>query len=162
MLSNVGDPQLIWGKAVELAVDQIISGDYSAESFEPYRSGQSVDAGLGHQDRHRARAHRDTHAQGEFGVDASVSVGAAGGDVHFADQSGQPLAPQLCRGGRCALVFVVVLSCDAKGFAAAVNGRPGADESVDHRVEPFGRGLSSPRNFAACRTMDSSVSNSWI
>lgn len=82
--------------------------------------------------------------------------------MDFADQSGQPLAAQLGRGGRCALVLVVVLPCDAKDFAAAVNGCPGVDEAVDHRVEPFGRGLSSPKNLAACRTMDGSVSSSWI
>ena len=82
--------------------------------------------------------------------------------MDLADQSGQPLPAQLCRGDGLSLVLVVVLTADAKDFAAAVSRSPGVDKSIDHRVHPFGRGLSSPRNVAARRTIASSVSSSWI
>lgn len=38
-------PQLIWCEPVELAVDQIIGGGHAAQSLDPHRSGQAVDAG---------------------------------------------------------------------------------------------------------------------
>lgn len=44
--------------------------------------------------------------------------------MDFADQSGQPLAVQLCRGDGLSLVLVVVLTADAKDFAAAVYRSP--------------------------------------
>lgn len=40
VLGDVGDPQLIWAKPVELAVDQIIGGDDPAQPFEAGRSGR--------------------------------------------------------------------------------------------------------------------------
>lgn len=73
-------------------------------------------------------------------MDAAVAVGAAGGDVDFADQSGQLLASELPRGGGCALVFVVVLPAETKDFAAAVYRCPGVGEPVDHRVDCNERG----------------------
>jgi hypothetical protein len=35
VLRNVGYPQLIWGETVELAIDQIISGDHAAQPLDP-------------------------------------------------------------------------------------------------------------------------------
>ena len=49
MLRHVSDPQLIRGKPVELAIDQIIRSGHAAQSLHPYRSEQAVDAGQGHQ-----------------------------------------------------------------------------------------------------------------
>jgi hypothetical protein len=80
-------------------------------------------------------------------VDAAIAVGA----LDLADQSSEPLAAQL-RSGRILLVFVVVLTADAKDFAAAVYRSPGVDESVDNRLQPFGRGLTSARNVALWRS----------
>ena len=93
-------------------------------------------------------------------MDSTVAVGTAAGDVDLADESGQPLTAQFGGGSGFPLVFVVVLAADAKDSATTIYRRPGGDESVDHRVHPFGRGLSSPRNVAACRTLASSVSSS--
>ena len=44
--------------------------------------------------------------------------------------------------------------------AATVDRDPGVGEAVDHREESFGRGRSSSRNLAACRTISNSVSSS--
>lgn len=55
---------------------------------------------------------------------------------------------------------VVVLPSNSEDAAATVDRDPGVGEAVDHREEPFGRGRSSSRNFAACRTISSSVSSS--
>lgn len=61
--------------------------------------------------------------------------------MDLADQSGQPLAAQLCRGDGLSLVFVVVLTADAKDFAAAVYRSPGVDESVVSPGRAFWAGL---------------------
>lgn len=60
------------------------------------------------------------------------------------------------------LVFVVVLARHTENDAATINGCPGVNESVDHRVNPFGRGLSSPKSVGAWRTIANSVSSSRI
>lgn len=95
MLRNVGHPQLIWCQPVELAVHQMIGGHYAAQPFDPDRTGQTINAGERHQDRHRAWADCDPHAKSEFGVDAAIAVGAPRGDVDLTDQSGQSLPAQL-------------------------------------------------------------------
>jgi hypothetical protein len=77
--------------------------------------------------------------------------------VDLPDQARQPLPPQLTWTGGSAFVLVVALPGDAQDPAAPIDRCPGFDESVDHRVEPFGRGLSSSRNFAAARVIASSV-----
>ena len=55
-------------------------------------------------------------------------------------------------------VLLIVLDGRVPDEGACVEGhivrqedevRPGVDELVDHRIDPFGRSLSSPRNVAA-------------
>ncbi|WP_297617639.1 hypothetical protein [Nocardioides sp.] len=98
---------------------------------------------------------------GEFGVDAAIAVGAPRGDV-------------ISRIGRSANLGVVVWlkwagSCsdvagagDVQHSAALLDRDAGVDESVDHRVNPFGCGFSSLRNPEAGRTIASAVSSSRI
>ena len=69
--------------------------------------------------------------------------------MHFADEPGQPLAAQFGGRHRLALGAVVVLPSDAENAATTVDRDPGVGETIDHREEPFGRGRSSSRNFAA-------------
>lgn len=78
------------------------------------------------------------------------------------NEAREPLPPQLPCRGRGSLGLVVLLPRDPEYPAAAVDRYPGVGQAVDHRVEPFGRGLSSPRNFAACRMIATSISSSRI
>ncbi len=87
MLGDVGDPQLVRVQSMEVSVDQIVGSDDPAQPLDPCRAGKPDNARLIHQQPHGALAHGDPHAQGELGVHAPVSVGAAGRDVDLADDS---------------------------------------------------------------------------
>nr|WP_158022629.1 hypothetical protein [Mycolicibacterium gilvum] len=49
VLGDVDDPQLIWCKTVEFAVDQIVRSSHSTQALHPYRSAKPVDAGSHHE-----------------------------------------------------------------------------------------------------------------
>ncbi len=160
VLRDVGDPELVWARPGEHPVHEIIGRDDASKAFGPDRTGEPVYPGLVHELEHGLVADSDAHCYGQLGMDAAVPVSAARGDVHLPDQSGQPLPAQLRLGQRLPLDTVVMLPGDPEDAAAAVDRDPGVGESVDHREQPFGRGRSSSRNFAACRTISNSVSSS--
>ena len=127
---------------MELAVDQVLGRGNTLQALDPRGSGKSVDPRLGHEDRHQPRADLDVHRHRQLRMDTAVAVGAAGRDMDLADEASQPLPAQLSRRQRTPLVAVVALTGDPKHPAGDVDGHPGIGQSIDHRVNPFGCGLS--------------------
>lgn len=71
-------------------------------------------------------------------MDAPVSIGSARGSVDFSNQTSEPLPAHLRSTRGASAVAVVALSGDAQESAAGLDGCPGVDETVDHRVRPLG------------------------
>lgn len=151
MLGDVRDPQLVQRETVELAVDQVVRCGDSLESLDSGGAWKATDSGASHEDGDEPAGARNVHSDGELGVDAAVAVGAAGGDVDLPDQTGQPAAAQLSGTGRALSVPVIALTGDAQQAAAGARGCPGVDESVDHRVRPFGATPPSSSSHVAAR-----------
>src|ERR1035437_2356092 len=85
-----------------------------------------------------------TAALGEFGVHATRPVGAAADGVDLTDEAGEPLSTDLRGRHRTGLGQVAAGARHAEHLAALLHSEPGADEGVDHRVDPFGRTTSLP------------------
>jgi hypothetical protein len=114
--------------------------------------------GQTHQDGHQVLTDHDVHAAGEWGVDPTGAVGAAGGGVNFFDQPGQPLPAHRCGREGPVPVLAVAGTAHPEQTAADLDGVPGVDEVVDHRMNPFGSGRSSPSSFAARLRISTSAS----
>jgi len=111
MLRGVGDPKFVHVEAMELPVDEIIGGSRALQSFHTRRTGKTNDSRFRHQHRDQSACALDIHADGEFGMDTPVSVGATGGDMDLPDEAGEPEPAELCRAGR-AFSIPVVASLD--------------------------------------------------
>lgn len=123
-LRDIRDPEFVRTGPGELAVHEIVRGHHSAEPLGAPRPRKPVDPGLVHELEHGLVADGDAHRHGQLGVDSSVTVGAARGDMHFPDQPSQPLPAQLGLGQGFPLEAVVVLPGDPEDAATAVDRDP--------------------------------------
>src|SRR5690606_31769278 len=151
MLGDVRDPQLVQRETVELAVDQVVRCGDPLKSLDSGWAWKATDSGASHEDPDESARAGNVHAHGELCVDPAVAVGAAGGDVDLADQSSQPASAELGGAGGALSVPVVALARDAQKAAAGVHWSSGVDESVDHRVRPFGATPPSSSSHIAAR-----------
>lgn len=69
----------------------------------------------------------------------------------FTNQALEPLSAQLCRAQGTFPLSVVALPGDAQDPPARLYGCPGIDETVDHRVRPFGSTRSSSESHFDAR-----------
>ena len=82
--------------------------------------------------------------------------------MDLADQSSQPIAPQLPRRGRPTAPTEVARGRHTEDPAAALDVVALPGQSSNHRVFPFGRNSPSVNNADAFFVIASSVSSSWI
>ena len=107
------------------------------------------DPGLTHQDSDETLADPNANPEGQLGVDAPRPVGLPGGGVDLPNQTGEPWPAHLRRRHRPLLVLALAGAADPDEEAAELGPMTGLDESVDHRVNPFGLGRSSPNSLDA-------------
>lgn len=83
--------------------------------------------------------------------------------MDFSNQTSEPLPAQLCRARGAFSITVVALPGDAQESAAGLYGCPGVDETVDHRVRPFGS-IHSPSesHFEARFTISRGLLMVWL
>ena len=131
-------PQLVGPVAMEPAVHEIVGRHDATQSFDPGGTGKAVNAGVMHEHRHESLADEDAQTLREFGVHASLAVGAAALQVHFSNETRKPFTTHLGGRERPLTVAVVTRTRDSQRATTNLDGEPGVDENVDHRVNPFG------------------------
>lgn len=161
MLGDVRDPPFVQRQTMELPIDEIVCAHHAAKALDPCRAGQPTDARARHQRGDQPARSGDAHADGEFRVYAAVPVGSSRGLVDLPDQPCQPLSTEFRGTGRKFAVPVVALAGDAQDAATGVDRSPGVDESIDHRVRPFGQTPSSSSSQVAARQTIASSCSSW-
>ena len=152
MLCDVRDPELMWCKSVEFSMHEIISGSHALQPFHSRRTGEPVHSTFRHQYRDQPTRTRDLHSNCEFSMNATVSVRSAGGRADFMDQARESLPAQLLGARWVFSIPVVALTGDTSESATSLYGRPGIDETIDHRVRPFGSTRSSPESHLEARS----------
>jgi hypothetical protein len=94
-------------------------------------------------------------------VYAARPVSAAAHRVDLFDETSEPLSTVLRGRQRTVLGWVVAGTRDTQHLAALLHVKPGTDEGVEHRVDPFGR-KSFPSSSIARRWISTSLSSSRI
>ena len=160
VLGDVREPELVESAAGELALGEVFARGNALDALDLRRARKPGDSGIVHEDPDQVDADLDAACLGQLGVHTPRSVGAARGDVDLSNESRQPLAAHHGRRHRSATVVVVALGGDAEDSTALLDGEPGVDEGVDHRVDPFGRLRSDPRSSFARLRISTSASSS--
>jgi hypothetical protein len=138
VLGDVGDPGLVERQAGELAPDEAVGTRRPLDPLHLGGAGKPGNPGIVHEQCHQPQAHVDAPGSDELGVDPPCAIGAAGVSLDLSNQGHQPLPPHFRRRERTSAIGEVALTRDTENLAAALDGEPGPDEDIDHRVDPFG------------------------
>ncbi len=93
VLGDVGHPELVAALAAKGTVDEVLSRRQAGRAAPLAGAVTASDPGALHQHRDRIVADPDPAPEHELGVHPVGAIAAVGGDVHLADQVGQPRVP---------------------------------------------------------------------
>jgi hypothetical protein len=138
MLGDVGHPQLVWGRSVEPALDQVSGGRHVGLAAEALPgSWQPIQTVQAHDLPHRLAVDDYAVAVGQLGVDPPPAVGAMGVSMDGVDQLGQPGKPELAWRGRTAPPHEEPRGSHPKNPAASLGGKALPGHLSDDRVLVF-------------------------
>jgi hypothetical protein len=161
MLGDVGDPELIRARSVELSFDSVGGDVVGLDPLPPATPGDARQACSAHQQLDLVVTDEDASAQGELGVDAPAAVDAVGLDMDLGDQVGQHRVSDRALRWRALAMLIEPGLRDAEDLARDLDRHRLCGHHFDGRVPPFGL-VSSLRSSAARRLIASSASSSAI
>ena len=138
MLGDVGDPELVREISRELSINQILGRGqwWDIVTFAP--SGDALNIGALHKNRHSTVAHLDPQPLREFCVHPPCPVNATSITVHLANDVSEPRVAHTTHRRDSPTLRVKTAFRHVKYSTAPLNLMPSGDHHCDGRLPAFG------------------------